>query len=91
MVPRTNSDGIEFYIPFDAIGVSADDANTVMLSAAKQWFSNNSVQIVYPLATPQTYQLTPTEVRTLLGGNTIYTDAGTIEALTYVAEIYEED
>lgn len=48
-------------------------------------------QVVYKLATPQTYQLTPTEVRTMLGGNNIYTDAGTIEALTYVAEIYEED
>lgn len=40
----------------------------------------SGVQLVYELATPQTYQLTPTEVRTLLGGNTIYTDGGTIIA-----------
>ena len=31
--------------------------------------------IVYPLATPQTYQLTPTEVTTLLGDNTVWMDA----------------
>ena len=47
--------------------------------------------VAIPLKEPTTYQLTPTEVRTILGGNNIYTDAGTIEALTYVAEIYEED
>lgn len=31
-----------------------------------------------PLATPQTIQLTPTEVRTLLGGNTISADCGDV-------------
>ena len=45
----------------------------------------SGVQILYPLATPQTYQLTPTEVRTLLGGNTIYTDAGEV-SVEYVAD-----
>ena len=33
-------------------------------------------QVVYELATPQTYQLTPTEVTTLLGDNTIWADTG---------------
>ena len=41
--------------------------------------------MVYELATPQTYQLTPTEVRTLLGGNTIYTDAGDV-SVDYIAD-----
>jgi hypothetical protein len=41
--------------------------------------------LVYPLATPQTYQLTPTEVRTILGGNTIYTDAGDV-SVEYIAD-----
>ena len=41
--------------------------------------------IVYPLATPTAYQLTPTEVRTLLGNNTIYTDAGEV-SVEYVAD-----
>lgn len=41
------------------------------------------VQLVYELATPQTYQLTPTEVTLLLGENNIFADTGPI-TLTYV-------
>ena len=37
----------------------------------------------YPLATPETIQLTPTEVRTLLNANNIYADTGNIEKLVY--------
>lgn len=33
-------------------------------------------KLVYPLATPVTYQLTPTEVTTLLGTNNIWADCG---------------
>ena len=36
----------------------------------------SGVQLCYKLATPQTYQLTPTEVATLLGDNTIWADTG---------------
>lgn len=35
-----------------------------------------SQTIIYPLAEPQTYQLTPNEVKTLLGLNNIWADAG---------------
>lgn len=35
-------------------------------------------QVVYPLATPQTYQLTPAQVSTLLGRNNIFADCGQI-------------
>lgn len=38
----------------------------------------DGVQLVYELATPQTYQLTPTEVDTLLGDNCIWADTGDI-------------
>lgn len=38
----------------------------------------NGVQLVYELATPQTYQLTPTQVSTLLGQNNIFADCGQI-------------
>lgn len=36
----------------------------------------SGVQLVYELATPQTYQLTPTEIKTLLGVNNIWADTG---------------
>ena len=41
-------------------------------------------QVVYELATPQTYQLTPTEVTLLLGENNIWSDGEM--TLTYLAD-----
>ena len=41
--------------------------------------------ICYPLANPVTYQLTPQEVSTLLGGNTFSCDAGKV-SLKYRAD-----
>jgi len=35
-------------------------------------------QVVYPLATPQIYQLTPAQVSTLLGQNNIFADCGQV-------------
>lgn len=51
----------------------------------KTWLSSHNMQIVYPLATPQTYQLTPTEVSTLLGENNVWADSGAVE-VTYRAD-----
>ena len=45
---------------------------------AAQRTAGTPVQICYYLATPQTYQLTPTEVRTIAGFNQIYSDAGPV-------------
>ena len=42
-------------------------------------------KFVYPLATPLTYQLTPTEVTTLLGENNIFADTGD-STVTYRAD-----
>lgn len=46
----------------------------------------NGVQVVYELATPQTYQLTPTEVDLLLGQNNVWNDCGDTE-VTYKADV----
>lgn len=46
----------------------------------------NGVQFVYPIATPQTYTLTPTEVSTLLGENNVWADAGDVEVV-YVRDL----
>lgn len=40
----------------------------------KAYLQANPLYVVYPLATPQTYQLTPTEISTLLGDNTFSSD-----------------
>ena len=47
---------------------SASDFETAM----------NGVQLVYELAIPQTYQLTPTQVKSLLGSNNVWCDTGEI-------------
>lgn len=39
----------------------------------------NPIQVFYPIADPITYQLTPTEITTLLGDNNIWADTGDIE------------
>lgn len=39
----------------------------------------SGVQLVYELATPIIYQLTPQEIRTLLGTNNIWADAGPVD------------
>ena len=48
------------------------------------------VQIVYDLATPLTYQLTPTQVDMLLGNNVIWNDVGDM-TLEYLADGPAED
>jgi hypothetical protein len=50
------------------------------------FLSNNDVQLVCPLATPQTYQLTPTEIALLKGRNNVWTDSGEVE-VTYKADV----
>ena len=52
-----------FYFP---AGTTREDAESVV----------NGTQIAYPVATPITYQLTPHEVKSLLGQNNIYADTG---------------
>lgn len=49
------------------------------------WLASNPMQLCYELATPQTYQLTPQEVQTLLGDNNIWS-YGTVEVV-YKADI----
>lgn len=41
--------------------------------------SGNPIQIVYELETPQTYQLTPQQVNTLVGTNNVWSEQGNIE------------
>jgi len=50
-----------------------------------QWLTNNNLTCIYKLATPVTYQLTPQEIKTLLGANNIWADAGNT-AVTYPAD-----
>ena len=44
----------------------------------KTYFQQHTVQMVLPLTNKLTYQLTPTEVKTLLKNNNIWTDVGPV-------------
>ena len=55
------------------------------LETAKAIVTETEIQLVYELATPITYTLTPQEVRTLLGINNIWSDTGDTE-VTYLAD-----
>ena len=42
----------------------------------KSYLASNNLTVVYPLATPFTVQLTPSQMQTLLGDNAIWSDTG---------------
>lgn len=46
---------------------------------ANAWLAENPTTIVYELAQPQTYQLTPYQIQTLVGQNNVWSDAGSVE------------
>ena len=67
--------------------VASDDDNELVAlftseNVAKSLLTSESPTIVYYLATPQTIQLTPTEVRTILGECHVWADTGDV-SLTY--------
>ena len=55
------------------------------LDAFKSALSASNMQVVYPLATPLTYTLTPSQITSLLGTNHIWADCGEV-AVEYVAD-----
>lgn len=44
-------------------------------------------QVVYPLTDPVTYQLPPTEIRSLLGLNNVFADCGAVTELKYTRDL----
>ena len=62
------------------------DSSKSSMSAADFKTAMSGVQLVYELATPQTYTLTPTQINTLLGENNVWADSGDVE-ITYRRDI----
>lgn len=54
---------------------------------ASEMESLGGIDVVYPLATPVTYQLTPVEIRSLLGVNNVFADCGAITELKYIRDL----
>ena len=70
---------IQFRFP-QSMEITTSDAMGAYIVAQRT--AGTPITVCYPLATPLTYQLTPTEIQTLLGQNYIWADAGNIE-VTY--------
>jgi len=52
------------------------DTSLTTKELVKTWLSNNNISVVYELANPFDIQLTPTQIETLIGNNTIFADTG---------------
>lgn len=62
-----------------AIGFGLDGLGITDSAGLKTWLSNNPITVCYELETPQTYQLTPQQVNTLVGTNNVWSEQGNIE------------
>lgn len=62
------------------------DSSITTVDAMKSWLADNPLQVVYELAQPTTYTLTASQVKTLLGDNTLWMDADGSIDLTYRAD-----
>jgi hypothetical protein len=51
----------------------------------RTWLATHNIEVCYRCTAPQTYQLTPTEVKTLLKQNNIFADTGDV-SVTYIAD-----
>ena len=76
-IATSGVNNVIFYIPEQTIETVED---------FKTWLSSNNLQFVYPLSNPIEIQLTPEQVKTLLGVNNISADTGNV-SVTYRADV----
>lgn len=62
------------------------DTSITTVAEMQTWLASNPLQVVYKLATPVSYTLTPGQVKTLLGVNNVWADTGNILSVTYPAD-----
>lgn len=87
-VVADQSDTIHCMHRYESIHVFVDKVTFPNLTAWETYLSGLTTlpQVVYPLAEPQTYQLSPNEIQTLLGQNNLWASCGSIESVVYSAD-----
>ena len=75
--------GMNFSCDPDVFGTTVDSFKTKL---AELYNSGNPVSVYAEILNPQTYQLTPQQINTLLGSNNIYSDVGSIADVQYPAD-----
>lgn len=83
---RTSNDTIGSYFYSGTFRIRTPESWGTTESEIMTALSNNPVTFVYPRAEPVVYDLTPTEVKTLLGTNNIWADCGS-STVEYRADI----
>lgn len=71
--------------PSKGIYVRVADKTLTTKTAINAWLAEHPIQVVYSLATPQTYYLTSQQVSTLVGENNIWADTGDV-TVTYARD-----
>lgn len=66
-------------------GRSQSEWGVSTVEELRTWLASHNIQVVYPLANPQTVQLTPTQVELLAGTNNIWANGNGDLTLTYLA------
>ena len=69
------------------IAVRYPDLTLTTSAAVNAFLAQHPITVCYELATPQTYQLTPTQVSMLLGTNNVWANTGSIESAVISTEI----
>lgn len=64
-------------------------SNIATVEDFKTWLTNNPIQVLYPLATPTTISLTPTDVELLEGTNVVATNGEKV-AVTYGRSLWQD-
>jgi len=81
----TDSNTITTTINGEKIAIAIGDPSIISNTLMNAYLSAHPITAVYPLATPITVQLTPSQLSTLLGTNNIWADTGDTE-VTYRAD-----
>ena len=77
--------GNDIYNGVEGIGTDSNDrllfykSDLQTVADWKSWATTNNLTICYELATPIELTLTPTEVKSLLGSNNVWSESGTVE------------
>ena len=61
------------------MGITNNVSGVTDIDSFYAWLESANVELTYPLATPTEIDLTPTEVKSLLGDNNVWSDSGTVE------------
>ena len=68
-------------------GIIGNLTGVTDLATWKTYLSNNPLTVIFPLETPVTYQLTPTQINAIVGTNNVFTDTNGNTSVIYAKSL----